>query len=494
MSFDHEKESSEEKASSQNVVRVDLDVATVELGTEAERRLLRKLDWTLIPLFTLIFCLNFVDRTAIGNAKIAGLEKDLHMHGFDYNVMLTIFYVLFVFLEVPCNLALKRFGSIFLALMVIVFGLATLCTAFVKSYSGLIVTRVFLAMAEAGTLPGLTYILSRFYRRSEFVLRVGMFFGVAPCIAGAFGGLLSSGILATDDIGSIKSWRKIFLVEGIITTGFGSICVFIIPADPQHTRMFNPAERALALARIDADQPVRTQGRKEPTSLALVWRAFNFNSILCALAYLMINISFQGLAIFLPTVVSNLGKFTTVQAQLRTVPPYLVAICWVLGVSYLGYRLKKRFIPILMSMPLVVIGYALSVGTKDTNARYAACFLAIAGLTPSAPVFLAWGTDNAAPDTVRAATTAVIPCIGGLGAIIAVWTYIPSDAPDYYNGNSLNLATSSAVCCLAVIGALYVRWENGKRERGERDHRLEGKSREEIEQLGSLHPSFRYQI
>lgn len=153
------------------------------------------------------------------------------------------------------------------------------------------------------------------------------------------------------------------------------------------------------------------------------------------------------------------------------------------------------------------------------------------GLVPSAPVFVAWGTDNAAPDTVRVVTTAIIPgknvscwscpCLIDLSVKVwvpsvpllrkwtdvlyskllavvlirsSVWTYLPKDAPNYHNGNSLNLASSSAVCVLAIVGALYVRWENAKRARGERNHRLEGKTALEIERLGYLHPEFRYQI
>ncbi len=64
---------------------------------------------------------------------------------------------------------------------------------------------------------------------------------------------------------------------GMITTGIGLLCFLLIPADPRHTRMFNEEERALALARLDADQMVQTHGRKEGTSLKLVLRAFNFN-------------------------------------------------------------------------------------------------------------------------------------------------------------------------------------------------------------------------
>lgn len=225
-----------------------------------------------------------------------------------------------------------------------------------------------------------------------------------------------------------------------------------------------------------------------------VMRVFNVNAIICSLCYLMINISFQGLSLFMPTVVATLGHFTTVESQLRTVPPYLVGAAWVLMNSYHSYRMKQRATPLVLSVLLIVMGYAIFIGTQNSHARYGACFLAIAGGSPSVPMLMSWATDNAAPDTVRAVTTALVPGIGALGSVIAVWTYLPTDAPEYRKGNSLNLATSCTTCILIVVLALYVRYENGKRERGERDYRLDGKTAEEIEQLGYRHPAFRYHI
>ncbi|KAF7370479.1 MFS general substrate transporter [Mycena sanguinolenta] len=447
----------------------------VVIDPQAERRLVRKLDWALLPLFTLIYCTNFVDRTAIGNAKIAGIEKDLGMVGFDYNRALTVFYVFYIVSDIPSNLALKHFGSMWLAAMVTCFGIISIATAFVQSYSGLIATRVFLGMAEGGTLSGLTYIVSRYYRRTELVLRMGIFFGVSAPLAGAFGGLLASGLLNIGDIGTVKSWRKIFLVEGIITTGFGLLCFLIIPTDPQRTRMLNAEERA-------------------PCTRSLVWRSFNINTTFCLLCYLMANISFQGLSLFMPTVIATLGNFTVVESQLRTVPPYLVGAVWAVITCYVSLRIKQRAGPIFVSAALMVVGYAIAVGTKNPHARYAACFFSIMGGSPIAPLELAWGTDNAAPDTIRAMTSAIITGFGALGAVIAVWTYLPTDAPNYHKGNSLNLGTTSAICLVTLIAAIYIRLENAKRNRGERDYRLEGKTEKELEELGYLHPHFHYQL
>ncbi|KAG6850659.1 hypothetical protein H0H93_010387 [Arthromyces matolae] len=330
-----------------------------------------------------------MDITAIGNAKIAGIEKDLNMSGFEFNIALTVFY--YIVVDVPSNLALKRFGSPWLAALITSFGLISIATAFIHSYSGLILTRVFLGLAE----------------------------GV--------GGLLASGLLSVPDFHSVKSWRKIFLIEGIITTGFGLLCFFILPTDPLSARFLNDQERLLAMARIDGQQTIKTQGRRERTTLKLVFRSLSAHvrTILATIVYIMLNISFQGLSLFMPTVVATLGNYTVVESQLRTVPPYAVAAVWSVLISYLSYRMRHRSAIIFVCGMLMISGYAISVGTRNSHARwvlqplegyitntltrYAACFLTLAGASPGGPLVLAWAADNAAPDTVKAVTTAIVP-------------------------------------------------------------------------------------
>lgn len=66
-----------------------LDYAGVEaadIDPVAEKKLLWKIDWHLIPILWLLFLCAFIDRINIGNARIQGLEKDLHMKGNDYNM------------------------------------------------------------------------------------------------------------------------------------------------------------------------------------------------------------------------------------------------------------------------------------------------------------------------------------------------------------------------------------------------------------------------
>lgn len=85
-----------------------------------------------------------------------------------------------------------------------------------------------LGCAEGGVLPGIAFLLSKFYRRHELVFRISFFLALGPSLSGAFGGLLAGGLIGGSPIGSVVGWRKIFLVEGIITTvswsvSFGSV-------------------------------------------------------------------------------------------------------------------------------------------------------------------------------------------------------------------------------------------------------------------------------
>ncbi|KAJ3533964.1 hypothetical protein NMY22_g7119 [Coprinellus aureogranulatus] len=484
LSEKHEKDLARESIAEKAEIESHSErVATPDIDPQAEARLVRKLDFVLLPLFT-----------AICNARVAGLEKDLGMHGTQLNVALTIFYLCYLISDIPSNLLLKRYGSTWLALLVIGFGVVSLASAFLHNFAGLVVSRVFLGLTEGGTLSALLYIVARYYRRHEYVFRVGIFFGIAPSISGAFGGLIASGLLRVSDIGSVRSWRKIFLVEGLITTVFGLILLFFVPEDPSKSKLLTAEERALAVARIDADRIVKSEGKLEKTTWKLVWRSFNIMTISCTICFMIINMSFQGLSLWLPSVINNLGTYSVVEVQLRTVPPYIVGAVWAVANSWVSYRTRVRWLPLLVSTLLAVAGYGISVGTHNTQARYAACFLNIMAGAIIGPMLVIWGTDNAAPDTMRAVVTGAIPGFGAVGSIMAVWTYIYTDAPEYRRGNLGNLATMSLMAVIIILTAVYLRWENAKRERGERDYRLEGKTEEEVKNMGYRHPQFRYQI
>ncbi|KAF5346580.1 hypothetical protein D9758_013470 [Tetrapyrgos nigripes] len=472
----------------------------------AEKKLRRKLDFLLLPLATLCYTFFFLDRSNIGNAKSAGMDKDIGLHTFDFNIGTCLFYVVYLLTEIPCVLMVKRFGFWLLPLSIVCFGVVTLSSAFIHNRTGFYLTRIFLGFCEAFQLPGLSYFLSRYYRRSELTSRIGTFMIVAGGSAGAFGGLLAAGLLARGKIGSRESWQNIFLVEGIITTGIGLILLFIFPTDPERTTMLTEEERELAKRRIFVDQP-DIKYTKEAMSKVLIKRgAFNVTTLCCTWLYIVgtapifkskvfaaFNVSVQGLGIFLPSILRvNYPEASSIRIQILVVPIYITASVVALLGTIGCIKFKVHWVFCLTGALLNIIGYSIWTATDSSAAkvRYAACFLNMSGGFLGGPVVLGWAASNASPDTIRAMVGAVVSGIGGIGSIAGVWAYVQTDAiTGYHKGNVFNLSMAATLVVTCIGLFLWQLQENRKRERGERDYRLQ---KEDVGTLGNLHPSFRF--
>jgi MFS family permease len=169
---------------------------------------------TLVSLFVIGFLELKQAYILIGNARIAGLEADLNMKGYDFNICLSVFYISYIIFEIPGNILCKIMGpGWFIPACCLGFGICTICTAFVQSFAALCGLRFVLGIFEAAMLPATVYYLSRWYKRDELTFRLS-FFIISASLSGAFGGLLASAILSIGRIGSITSWKMIFAIEG----------------------------------------------------------------------------------------------------------------------------------------------------------------------------------------------------------------------------------------------------------------------------------------
>lgn len=217
----------------------------------------------------------------------------------------------------------------------------------------------------------------------------------------------------------------------MITTAVGIAAVFLLPTFPEKTRMFNEEERRIAIARLRNENEQGTQESEKQPFWPSFKRAFTVHSTLCIIGYSCINVSVAGLSTFMPTVIRTLGRYGTIEIQLRTVPPFVVAAVWSVVISYISWKVQKRGIWIMISVPMAILGYALFLGTTNPHARYAGCFLCFTGVVPlgrecrtsnssrlgvlmdsTTAFFLSWGLNNCPLPTSRAILSALIPGLG----------------------------------------------------------------------------------
>jgi MFS family permease len=388
---------------------------------------------------------------------------------------------------------LKRVGGkIWVPILVTGFGIISMCTAFVKSYSGLLTARFFLGICEGGVLPGLAYYLSTFYRRRELAFRISIFIE-GSSIAGAFGGLLAAGLVQVPDWGvssmRIHTWRNIFFFEGLVSIIGAGIGFLILPNSPLAAGFLTERQKHIASERMIRevkDSVMENVGMKH------IKQAFKHpHTALCAFMFFFLNIALASLSVFLPTILKDLG-YTSIQAQFRSVAPYSAACAVGIAMAWTSDRVGRRGPFIVGCSLLSAVGYAVLCASDNATAKYVAIFIAAVGSFSAGPIVVSWSLNNSAGPAVRSVTSAYVVAVGNCGGLLATWTYLPFMAPEYTLGHALNL---TSVSCAAILAASAIFWchrENRRRERGERDSILQGKSELEVKTLGHLHPDFRF--
>lgn len=187
--------------------------ASVALDPAAEKRLVWKFDLRILPTLAVMYLFNSLDKSNLGNAKTNGLEKTLHLHGEQYNTILSVFFVPYVLTAPFLGMLGKKYGpSRVLPCMMFSFGFCTLMVVAVTNFSGLMAIRWFLGMSESAFFPLVIYYQTTFYRRGELARRLAIFYA-ASSIASAFGGLLSYGVFQIHS-GKLADWRYLFVIEG----------------------------------------------------------------------------------------------------------------------------------------------------------------------------------------------------------------------------------------------------------------------------------------
>ncbi|KAL1591761.1 hypothetical protein SLS60_011760 [Paraconiothyrium brasiliense] len=475
---------------------IEQNVADVSIAAaQTERRLRLKIDLMVVPTVTLLYLLCFIDRTNIGNARLAGFEKDLHLEGYDYNTVLSVFYVSYIVFEIPATICCKVIGpGWFLPATTLGFGICSIGTAFVHTRSQACAVRFLLGIFEAGVMPGCAYYLSRWYRRAELTFRLGLWMLMAP-LSGAFGGLFASGILKLSHFGSLHGWQMIFAIEGILTIGVALVAFITLTDRPETARWLTEEQKQLAVDRIKGERLAQTVLLDKIDATKLKHGFLNPITLSTSLIFLLNNITVLGISFFLPTIIRTIypGR-TTVQQQLLTVPPYMVGAFFVVIIPSLSWRFNHRQIFIAMTGPTIIAGYSMFLATLDANIRYAAVFLCASTAFTLGAMCNAQVSANVLSDSSRNVAIGTNAMFGYVGGLIATWTYLPGDAPRYPIGNSINLACAVSWTTLAVATLFWMKYDNKRRDERETVAREEiaGLSQQEMQNLEWRHPGWRW--
>ncbi|RZT42903.1 MFS transporter [Cupriavidus agavae] len=372
----------------------------------------RKVSWRLVPFLLLCYVVAYLDRVNVGFAKLQMLN-DLQFSETVYGLGAGIFFIGYFLFEVPSNVILHKVGArIWIARIMITWGLISAAMMFVTTPTMFYVLRFLLGIAEAGFFPGIILYLTYWYPANRRG-RTTTFFMTAIALSGVIGGPLSGWIMQNfDGHNGWSGWQWMFLIEGIPSVLVGIWVLVRLDDRIAHAKWLNDDEKALLERNIAAeDQHKEDPPIRSVLSSPRVW--------LMSAIYFSFVMGLYGVSFWLPTIIKQTGVKGALDVGLLTAIPYGCAVVGMILVAYSADSHGERRWHIALPALLGAVGLVLSVQWHgDTMLAMVALTLATIGILTTLPLF--WSLPTAfLAGTGAAAGIALINSLGNLAGFIS---------------------------------------------------------------------------
>lgn len=286
-------------------------------------------------------------------------------------------------------------------------------------------------------------------------------------------------------------WAWIFIIEGVITIGFGVLSFFFVHDFPDTATFLSEQDRARVIRRLKEDK--QSSAQHEEFKLEYFWAAVtDWKMYLFMVIYMGADMPLYAFSLFLPTIIKNMG-YASNQAQLLSVPPYACAAVLTIGVGFIADRTRQRGLCNIFVSLLGVVGFAIQLTNASAHAKYAGTFLGALGIYPCISNTITWAANNAEGVYKRGIVLGFVIGWGNLNGIVS--SNIFFSAPKYTAGH----ATIIVYMLIFLFGGsilmtLLLRAENAARLAGKRNNRVEGLTDKEANALGDSKPDFLYEV
>ncbi|GJH29395.1 MFS transporter [Caballeronia novacaledonica] len=422
-----------------------------------ERSAIRKVSWRLVPFVALMFFINFLDRTAISFAGPNGMTKDLGLTAAQFGLAAGVFFIGYIVLEIPSNLALHKFGARrWLARIMVTWGVVALLFTWVSSVNGLYTLRFLLGVTEAGFFPGAILFLSMWVPAKHRSHILALFYLAQPLTI-VIGAPVAALLIEAHGLFGLAGWRIMFFGVAIPAILVGVIAWFYLTDRPSQAKWLTPAEREWLVSRLEEEDRAKgssaTKGHGNPVAAMMSGRVWLF-----AVMYFGLIYGLYALAFFLPTIIGGFETrygthFNVFQKGLITAVPYLPAaitlFLWSRDATKRGVRSWHIAVPSLIGA--VSVPLALQMGSPAAS-------IAVITVTACA-IFCALPNFWALPGrflsgAAAAAGIALINTVGNLAGFVA--PFITGVAKDMSGSYQLPMLIVGAMMLMSAVLALAI--------------------------------------
>jgi len=423
------------------------------MDSTLERSTMRKVYLRLLPFAVLSYILAYIDRI---NVSFAGLTMrgDLEMSAGTFGFAVGLFYWGYFIFEVPSNVILEKVGArIWIARIMITWGILAGATAFVTGSTSFGIVRFLLGVAEAGFFPGIILYFTYWFP-SRHHARIVSGFLVGLPVAVAVGAPVSTGLMSLDGLFGLRGWQVMYIAEAIPTVIVGAITFLVLTDRPEQAKFLTAEERNWLVATIAAERRATEAVRKYT-----LWQAmYNPKVLLLALNYIGIVTASLGMLIFIPQMIKSLGNFSNMTVGWLTMIPYICGAIAMVVWGRISDRMNERRWNLFVGCVFSTIGLVIAGMTMGTWWALVGMSIAAMGFYGSKGPFFAM-PQMFLSGAGLAAGIAWINSLGNLGGFFGPW-YVGTmrDLTGSYAGGLYGLALLGLVA--AIVCALFLHIPN----------------------------------
>lgn len=453
----------------------------IPINNAAASKVLAKIDRAIIPLLFITYMFNFMDKVILSSAAVFGLREDTvwpsfqayrittdrtqHLKGQQYSWVGSVFYLGYLLWTYPTTILVARLPTgRYLTANTLFWGSVVSLTAACHNFSGLLVVRFLLGIAEATITPGFMFLTSTWYTRDEMPIRVGVWFS-GNSVGGLVASLLAFGVGHIDS--AIKPWRWMYIILGTTTFLWAIPLFLLLPDNISKATFLSLEERKVAAQRVASSGTGTTEGTHwqwdqvreclvDPKSWFIVG------------IELFTQIPNGGSQSFANIVVESLG-FTNLQSTLINIPYSLLSAAIITGSGYLAgrYRTLNCLLIMVVILPCVIGSAIIYKRTHVPHNLHLFAYFLLSSGSAAMPLTMSLVQSNFRGVTKKMAITAMLFITYCIGNMAGPHFFLKSEGPLYQTAfKTIMICYSLAIVC-ALSLRIYLKWMNTNRTRRE---------------------------
>jgi ACS family tartrate transporter-like MFS transporter len=398
---------------------------TINPEEEIARRTRKRVTRRLIPFLMFLYILAYLDRTNLGVAKLQ-MQPALGFSDAVIGFGAGIYFLGFLILDIPGSLIVERWSARkWIARIMISWGIVAALMGFLgtRLFSALHLTtqfyslRLLLGITEAGFFPGVIVYISHWYRPEDRARAKG-YFMVATPVAVAIGVPATRWILDTVHWAGIASWRWVFILEGVLPFLMGFVALWYLTDRPGKAAWLPHVEQQWLIAKLDADEAVKTATHRVSVSDALR----NPQTFLLIALYFLVVTGNQALIFFLPSITNSMQ---TLPHLIQTTGASLPYVCSACGIMINGiWAQRTGNLRWHTALPILATSCSLAIIVLAHNPGWFTIIMfCLAGFTSQAYLPAFWTIPTTLLGKSAAATAVGLICLGNLGGFVGPWLF-----------------------------------------------------------------------